>query len=111
MQVDAEDNQRGKKKLRLLNPMVKSFDLISRLQDIWGLKNRHEAWEKLRRTRGPEGLEVCEEKRSGLGETGSEGEKREALVSRRVSESGQSSDRGLGVGSKQLDPKRLEGSK
>lgn len=39
-----------KKEVGLLDPVVKPFHLISSLQDIQDLENRHEALEKVRRT-------------------------------------------------------------
>ena len=40
--MDAVDDQK-EKKVGLLDPVVKPFHLISRLQDIQDLENRHEA--------------------------------------------------------------------
>lgn len=63
MWIQRITKRKKKKKVGAPQSNGKSFDLISSLQDIGGLKNRHKAWDKWGRIRGPEGLEVFVRKR------------------------------------------------
>lgn len=72
-QVDATADQKEESGLR--HPVVKLSDLISSLQNIQGLENRHEAGRQWKEQAGSRARGPCAQKnRTRLGEAGSKGE-------------------------------------